>query len=224
MYTPIQPLVAALVLSAIVLLAGVACGGEAEAPATAVTQAPAPASTTITGLKVHPLGTRTGVPIVDAVVAAAEQGDAQKLATLVHYYTLPCQRGGMAAVPCASGQPVGSPSQVFGGGVCEGDFYLRGDPAIPGVLANFLKPSPPTQPGPPPLDARLYAVIKRVIFPSEPRVPGEYLIVFASGHVLSVDSQGLTWFSLACGVPSSPESYVSGGFVATGQTLLLPPR
>jgi hypothetical protein len=133
----------------------------------------------------------------------------------------------MASIPCEAGQPVGSPSAVFGGGVCEGHFYLPGDPGIPGVLANFLKPPPPAQPVPrsiPALDGRLYAVIKRAIFPGEARVPGEYLIVFASGHVMSVDSEGLTWFSLSCGLPASPEQYVSGGSAAPGQTLLLAPR
>jgi hypothetical protein len=210
-------------LLAMILLAATACGGNDDRP-----PAPAaPASTTTAGLKVHPVGTRTSVPVVDAVVAAAEQSDPQKLAALIHYYTLPCEHLAMASIPCAPGQPVGSPSAVFGGGVCEGDFYLKGDPRIPGVLANFLSPPPPVRPlttSVPALDGRLYAVIKRPVFPSEARVPGEYLIVFASGHVIAVDSQGLTWFGLTCGLPASPEAYVSGGTVAPGQTLLLPPR
>jgi hypothetical protein len=207
-------------LAAILLFTGIACGSGAERPTTVSTTEPA-------GLKAHPVGTRTGVAIVDAVVAAAEQSDPQKLAALIHYYTLPCERLGMASIPCAPGQPVGSPSAVFGGGVCEGAFYLRGDPRIPDVLANYLKPPPPAQPlttSVPALDGRLYAVIKRKVFPAEPRIPGEYLIVFASGHVMSVDSEGLTWFGLSCGLPASPEGYVSGGTTAPGQTLLLPPR
>jgi len=142
----------------------------------------------------HPLGTRTGMPVVDAVIAAAEARDAERMVELIHYYELPCTEPGIAAVPCPAGKPIGTPVEVFGWGTCEGVFALKGDPTIEESMTMSVAED---EANPYALDPRVYAVVRGPLFPRE-AIPGEALIVFASGRVASVSSEGLTYLSQMC--------------------------
>jgi DNA-binding CsgD family transcriptional regulator len=142
----------------------------------------------------HLTGTRTGVSYVDAVVEAVEQNDESKLFSLIHYYPRACgppppATSGVSGVPCPLGEPVGTEVLgVFLGG-CEGVFHPLGSEGASRAPAHFL-----TQ-----IDARLYAIPRTM---GQER--GEFLVVFASGHVAAVDRQGVVAFYLPC---SGPEGY-----------------
>jgi hypothetical protein len=143
----------------------------------------------------HPVGTRTGNEKVDAVIAAFEARDAAGLAAQITFYPVPCTEPvGIGALPCPAGMVVGTPVDVFGYGTCEGAWVMRGDPALSAVVPPYMAPVN----GKGAFDARVYAVIQARPFPNEP-VPGDVMIVFNSGVVMSVSPDGLTYISGACG-------------------------
>lgn len=148
----------------------------------------------------HRLGTRTGIARVDAVIAAYEARDAAALAALINFYPMPCTSTEIVhgALTCPAGVAVGTPVEVFGYAACEGTFIQRGDPELPGVIPTYL--TPPR--GAAVADAKIYAVIQGRIAPGEP-IPGDTLIVYNSGLVMSVDQQGLTFIAGPCGATGS---------------------
>jgi DNA-binding CsgD family transcriptional regulator len=154
----------------------------------------------------NPTGTRTSVSYVDAVVEAVEQNDEAKLFSLIHYYPRACgppppATSGVSGVPCPLGEPVGTEVLgVFLGG-CEGVFNPLGSEGASRAPAHFLSQ----------LDPRLYAIPRTV-----GGERGEFLLVFASGHVAAVDSQGVVAFYLPCAGPE--------GYGVSRNSFLLPPR
>ena len=153
------------------------------------TQEPEPSTAAQVATAFHPAGTRTGVSYVDAVVEAVEQNDEAKLFSLIHYYPRACgppppATSGVSGVPCPTGEPVGTEVLgVFLGG-CEGVFYPLGSEGARRAPAHFLLA----------IDPRLYAIPRTM---GQER--GEFLVVFASGHIAAADSQGILAFYVPCG-------------------------
>jgi hypothetical protein len=142
----------------------------------------------------YPAGTRTGDPEVDAVIAAFEARDAAALTAQISFYPIPCTDAeGIGGLPCPAGMMAGAPVDVFGYGTCEGGWMKRGDPGLAAVIPGNM-----TATGTAAFDARVYAVIQARPFPTEP-VPGDTMIVFNSGVVMTLDENGLTYISGACG-------------------------
>ncbi len=137
------------------------------------------------------------------------------LVGLIHYYELPCTPPtGIGVVPCAPGSEPGTPSLVVGGGQCEGVFISKGDPAISNAMDSFMN-----DPNAPTFDPHLYAVLKRAVFAKNPEIPGDYLVVFSSGHALAVDAEGITYYLFPCSRPAGPAFFVSGGGAVSGSDL-----
>ncbi|MGE3993685.1 hypothetical protein [Pseudorhodoplanes sp.] len=195
----------------------------AEAMPSVVAPPTIPPLPTLMPEQVYAIGTRTGVPSVDAVLGAVESGSPTQLAGVLSYFPVPCTVSvGIGAVPCPAGTSFGTSIDVMGVGVCEGEFFREGldDPTV--VLTSFLQGPGPDRESLPAVDPRVFAIIERPIFPTDPTVPGDHL-VFASGHLISVDEAGATWLAFGCG-SSDPSIFVSGPQAVPGQTFLFSPR
>lgn len=84
----------------------------------------------------YPNGTTTRIPGVDAAIQAMSSSDAQALQNQFLFTTRPCTGpGGIGAIRCPEGQPVGTPVDVFTVGHCESEALPPGDPALPMVAA-----------------------------------------------------------------------------------------
>ena len=83
----------------------------------------------------------TDLPGVAAVIAAVEARDADALAALVHYTTMPCiaTPQGIAAPPLCStaGVPPGSLVEALPALLCEGEYFLRA--VVPQFLGQQLE-------------------------------------------------------------------------------------
>jgi hypothetical protein len=99
---------------------------------------------------------------------------------------------GGAPFPCLPGEPVGTEVLGVPLGGCEGGFNRVGSEGARRAPAHFLVQ----------IEPRLYAIARTM-----GQEPGEFLLVFACGHVAAVDSQGVVAFYLPCG---GPEGYVVG--------------
>jgi hypothetical protein len=158
----------------------------------------------------YPLGTRTGDPLIDAVLAAAESGDADALFQLIHYVPVACDNPnvGPLAPPgtflCPDGEPDGTGIPSVNGEGSHGLVLPEGDPAIPQLIDGFLNPAEP-------LDPRIHAIVE-----AGPDLrSGERTIVFASGQALVVDDHGIVAFLAVTTLPENRIANASG--------FLLPP-
>ena len=109
-------------------LGGVACDDDGQdevtpttgaegriAPASGTEPSPPPLSTSTPSS-----GRRTGIPGVDAVVAAVESDDADRVRSLLRYMTFPCEPPGSAGLAiCRTGQEEGTPVDLFPISGCE---------------------------------------------------------------------------------------------------------
>jgi hypothetical protein len=166
----------------------------------------------------HPAGTRTGEAKVDAVIAAFEAQDAAALAAQIAFYPVPCNdEAGIGALTCPAGMLPGTPIDVFGYGTCEGAWIRRGDPALPSVVPAYM--TPPAGSGA--FDARVYAVIQARPVADAP-VPGDTMIIFNSGVVVTLGQDGLTYIAGACG--ANGRQWLEGQISHFGaQPYILPP-
>ncbi len=78
----------------------------------------------------YPIGTRTGVPAVDAALRAIEAGDTAAFEALFVLTSTSCTEPGAGEIACPPGQPVGTPVEVFPVPQCEGASVQRGDPVL----------------------------------------------------------------------------------------------
>jgi hypothetical protein len=99
---------------------------------------------------------------------------------------------------------------VIGVGDCQGSFLKPGDPAIATATQQFLSRA-----------TRVYAVLRAAPFPGDSSVPGKYQVVFDPGMALSVDDQGVTYFTVGCS-QSSAALIASGRFGANPDYLVKP--
>src|SRR5688572_8017358 len=82
-----------------------ACDGDDEAPPSTVPAATSTETSAATpSVKVHPRGTRTGRPSIDAVIEAVERQDAAKLTTLLSFVARPCSTQQGFPVICRPGE------------------------------------------------------------------------------------------------------------------------
>jgi DNA-binding CsgD family transcriptional regulator len=158
----------------------------------------------------YPLGTRTGDPVIDAVLAAVESAGADALFELIHYTPVPCDNPttGQLQPPgtfqCPNGEPDGTGIPSVMGEGSHGLVLPEGDASIPQLIDSFLRPSAP-------LDPRAYAIVAE----GPDLGPGQRTVVFASGQALVVDGQGIVAF---LAVTTLPENRV-----ANAASFLLPP-
>lgn len=131
---------------------------------------PQPSGTSEPGY--HPLSTRTGIPDVDAVLAAVESGDPQQLRDLIRFTTVACTTAdGLGGPPkCQDGEAEGTLVEVLPFLGSEGHFLREGEAAnFPGV--NVIG---------------LYAVYKvsDSAYSDEAYPTGEYAVMFKGGENL----------------------------------------
>jgi hypothetical protein len=148
-----------------------ACASATPEPAATIAVAPAsetasPVIPTSTEPGYHPLSTRTGIPDVDAVLAAVESGDPQQLRDLIHFTTVACTKAeGLGGPPkCQAGEAEGTPVEVLPFLGSEGSFLRASD------VSNF-----------PGVDVTgLYAVYKvsDAAYSEEAYPVGEYAVMF----------------------------------------------
>lgn len=163
--------------------------------------------------RAHPLGTRTGNPMIDAVIAAAESRDVAALSALVSYYPWPCTaEPGVGTVECPAGAAEGTAVEVFGWGGCDGSFYARGDPESFEGFAIFM--------GRQTFNPRVYAVVRGELFPGI-AIPGKAFIAFAGGVLVKVDSSGVTFLTHTCG--ATPDAWIAQLAQFTPLEFILPP-
>ena len=154
----------------------------------------------------------SGVAIVDSVLAAVQAKDAAKLTGLLHFWPMACTGpGGIGALLCPAGSPVGTKVDVIGSGTCEGAFVQKNDPTITTGISNFLDKA-----------GKRYAVLKAPTFPGSNPPPGDYQVVFEPGMVLSVDTQGITYLSFGCPAQGAKALIDSGRFGANPEYLVKP--
>lgn len=172
------------------------------------TRTVAPPSPTPSVFGPYPLGTRTGDPVIDAVLAAVEAGDAGALLNLIHYAPVPCAnpQGSAAPAPpgtflCPNGQPDGTgiPAvRTENGGV-----HPEGDAIVADLVeAFFLNLA----------DPRVHAIVEE----SPNLQAGERSIVFASGEALIVDADGIA--AILFFATNQPENRL-----ASARSFVLPP-
>jgi hypothetical protein len=123
---------------AVLVLLGAACTSDAppatpaatatEAPATleaAVTAEtpmpppPAATPTVLPAIRYHPESTRTGVEVVDAVIAEILEGDGDALSARVRMATAPCRDLVIYLFECGEGVPEGTPVHRFNSSSCN---------------------------------------------------------------------------------------------------------
>jgi DNA-binding CsgD family transcriptional regulator len=157
----------------------------------------------------YPLGTRTGDPVVDAVIAAVEAGDADALFDLIHYTPAECDNPNQGQVQppgtfqCPNGEPDGTEILVVFGEGSHGAYYPQGDPIVRSVVEEFLATDS--------RDPRVHSVLEER--------PGwaadERGVVFANGKALIIDAQGIVTFLGGTGLPENR--------IASATSFLLPP-
>ena len=119
-------------------------GGSGQAPAEPVVVPRRIPVQPAAGIATWPAGTKTGVEVINRVVASAVAGDPATLARLVHYRTVPCVLPGDARegqLQCAEDEAAGTPIEVMLAAQCEG-FFLRPaqvEPWLEGVAAEELR-------------------------------------------------------------------------------------
>ena len=103
---------------ALALLLAACAAPPAPAPAVSATALPPIATVpAVTAEPFHTPDTRTGVPVVDEVIAAYLAGDTVALVALVDFAVTPCTHAnGLGGPPkCAEGQAEGTEVEVFPG-------------------------------------------------------------------------------------------------------------
>ena len=119
-----------------IALGGVACGdddqdevtptigAEGQITPTSGTEPSPPVLSTPTPFS----GRRTGIPEVDAVVAAVESDDSDRVRSLLRYMPFPCEPPGSAGLAiCRTGQEEGTPIDLFPIAGCELGMSSRED-------------------------------------------------------------------------------------------------
>jgi len=139
---------ALLVLASLALLAAACSGDDEDATPTATatnaatvtatatrTATAAPTATATSGATPAPTSSPaatstaaprevTGLPGVDAIIAAVLSGDLERVVSFVQLRQVACgpQAGGGSPPPCPAGQPAGTPVPVFPVATCEGEW------------------------------------------------------------------------------------------------------
>ena len=122
-----------IALMVLFLLGVVACS-----PATVIRQEPTPTVVSASDAY-HPLGTQTGIQVIDRVLSAVATGDPQKLRAVIEFFDAKCtQREGLGGPPkCREAEAEGTPVEVLAVLGPEGG-HLRKDEIEnwPGIRAD----------------------------------------------------------------------------------------
>jgi len=182
-------------------------------PTTSATSTATPESTAAPGATATPEES-TGVPGVDAVIAAVLSGDTDEVVPLVELRSLACgpQQGAGSPPPCPQGEPDGTMVSVLPVATCEGEWRPESS------LAASFEPLVDANP-------ELYAVYG---MPTQFQalVPdGQYVAVFTrdatgqgrlgAGVIIAGDAIAGLWFG--CGATADQ-------IVPPGTSTVLPPR
>jgi DNA-binding CsgD family transcriptional regulator len=149
-------------------------------------------------------GRRSGIPIIDAILDAAQAQDVTAMAGLIEYQTVACSEPGqIGSLPCPPGAAPGTPLDALPSSACEGGYVLPND-----APASLIETA----------SAPLYAVVETQLS----GVPA-YEVVVATpeggGVALAIGERGVTSVSRGC-FAGSPDWLLQG----YGQpSFLLPP-
>jgi hypothetical protein len=217
-------------------LSAAACDGDDEEPAatatrtgTATATAPRTATTAATPASQAtaiatgtaspapteaPPGESTGVPAVDAVIAAVLSGDTDEVVPLVQLRSLACgpQQGAGSPPPCPQGQPNGTTVSVLPVATCEGEW--RPESAVAASFEPLVGGEP-----------ELYAVYGMPTQFQSLIPDGRYVAVFSydapgnpqplgAGVVIGTEDILGIWYG--CAVPADQ-------IVPAGTSVILPP-
>lgn len=186
-----------------------ATSSPAPTSSAVATSSPAPTATAGSGA-----GEATGIPAVDAVIAAVLSGDTSKVAALVQLRSLACAPPAGAGGPpaCPSGQPAGTMVDVFPVTTCEGEYRSAAQ------VAPSLEPLTGAKPA-------LYAVygMPQQFLPFLP--DGQYVAVFSRdatgqarlGAGIIVGGGKVLGIWYGCAAPANQ-------IVPAGTSVILPPR
>lgn len=167
-----------VVVAAVISLAlgGVACGDDDQAYVTPTIEAGGEVAPTgedepsPPALSTPSSGRRTGIPEVDAVVAAVEAEESDRVLSLLRYMTFPCELPGSAGLAiCRAGQEEGTPVDLFPFSGCEPGLASREDLDSTHLLTGI---------GP---GASILHEVYRAPAGLEP--PAEYIAVFSTASV-----------------------------------------
>jgi hypothetical protein len=188
-----------LLLPLLLLTACSGDGGESSTPTPAATlaptlppfptQAPQPTSTPVNA---YPPGTRTGIEVIDKVIAALASGDPQAVLDHLSFHPYPCTNapsGTDGSNPCPPGVPEGSPVDVIASGGCKVSFLARDRASLSTDVATFEQAAA-TQ--------GIYAVVEVQEGRLQSPLPLRYLIILSGGYSLLLDDAGITHLGLPC--------------------------
>ena len=186
------------------VLLAIACGGDgAEGPSPTDTSAPAgptlppvptqPPRATSTPVATHPSGARTNVAVIDGVLDALADGDAEGLYDQLSFHPYRCDNapaGTEGSNPCPPGVPEGSAVDVVAEGGCEVRFLARELSSLVSEVVGYTREASAQG---------VYAVTEvqqgRLASP----LPLRYLIILSGGYTLLLDDAGVTHLGLPCG-------------------------
>lgn len=153
------------------------------------TRGPQPSPTPVAG---HEPGTRTGVEVVDATLAALEARDVAALVALLSFHPYRCNAapaGTFGSNPCPPGVSEGAPVQVIAAGGCEVVFLARERASFELDIQTYIEAT---------TGQSLFAVTEvqegRLLSP----LPLKYLIILTGGHSLLLDDVGVTHLATPC--------------------------
>src|SRR5688572_21955321 len=133
-----------VLLALLAIVFSSACSGDDDAPQSTVPAAMATETSAATpSVKVHPRGTRTGRPSIDAVIEAVERQDAAKLTTLLSFVARACSTQQGFAIICRPGENEGTMVDVIAHGQCQptlSQIVFRN--AAPAAVASFIASRP----------------------------------------------------------------------------------
>lgn len=158
----------------------------------------------------HPAGTRTGIPIVDAVLDATESGDTSAIAALISYTYLTCGGSGIGSFACPNGLPEGSLVEAFVTGSCHGAAVAGGTDDMASAITRMVE-SLKT------LDRNVYAVFRTL----SPNGGLRYVIVDVRGSRLEIDENGVVGSFAGCGAKNGEQ--LLKNFAASQIDFVLPP-
>lgn len=181
----------------------------AETPSPVPSQTPTPTPTTITPTAVvspapSPTATRTipssgpgliirptapppstGIPMVDAVLAAVAGDSIDAVIARIHFTSQPCSVSqGTSGISCPEGQPVGTLVSGVWFGACARSFALAGSTSVEDAVRGFLS-----------FRQSLWAVTQ-----NDQSAAGRYEAFYSPPTVVLIDDKGITEFHSACGM------------------------
>ena len=144
---------------------------------------------------------RTGIDVVDKVIAAVEADDIEKLMSFVRFTDVPCTSTRPTSIPivrCPTGEPDGSPVGALLSASCEGTWMEAADGATDRLRSSLSVTG-----------STVYAVYHPARAASEAFPAVAYAVVLTfplngqtAGFALLLDDEGIVGYDVDCGLPA----------------------